>query len=334
VLFFVVGFVDTTVAPTSVYAAYNNVKTKKSIYNDVTASHTNSATSSRLMKEAVLAQIAKRSEPETTAKVVDSPALWAGYGGKLTGKLAVGTGEDIIMRNNKLSMIIAAKYQHSQLPNATVGKPLDMAVNGCTDGLDWINFFLTKEKPIWTNSGLSRTVQYQSVRVSSVTNDEAVVEADGIYNEVSGVTVHTKYTLHPDEDWVYALSTVSNPSDQDLTLWVGESMDNDDGKQYIYVPGVGEFGPSTEDRGEYVPTENWAGHWGDAEQGYAIIYEDSFAGFHSLNANTTLMTMRQITIPAKGQYDIGRYIVAVSSAGRAHKMDAVVDIYKLLQTRE
>jgi cephalosporin-C deacetylase len=57
--FFTVGFIDTTCPPTTVYAAYNNVPTKKSIYNDIAAAHTNTPEATRLMREAVLNHVAE-----------------------------------------------------------------------------------------------------------------------------------------------------------------------------------------------------------------------------------------------------------------------------------
>lgn len=52
--FFTVGFIDTVCPPTTVYAAYNALRTPKRIFNDVTASHTNTPAASRAMRAAVL----------------------------------------------------------------------------------------------------------------------------------------------------------------------------------------------------------------------------------------------------------------------------------------
>jgi cephalosporin-C deacetylase len=57
--FFTVGFIDTTCAPTAVYAAYNAVPTKKAIYNDIPTGHANSSKATQLMKEAVLNHVAE-----------------------------------------------------------------------------------------------------------------------------------------------------------------------------------------------------------------------------------------------------------------------------------
>jgi cephalosporin-C deacetylase len=52
--FFTVGFIDTTCPPTSVYAAYNALATKKDIFHDVAAGHTNTPAASAAMRAAVL----------------------------------------------------------------------------------------------------------------------------------------------------------------------------------------------------------------------------------------------------------------------------------------
>jgi cephalosporin-C deacetylase-like acetyl esterase len=56
--FFTVGFIDTTCPPTSVYAAYNALPTKKEIFNDIAAGHTNTPAASAAMRAAVKAHFA------------------------------------------------------------------------------------------------------------------------------------------------------------------------------------------------------------------------------------------------------------------------------------
>ena len=52
-----VGFIDTTCAPTSVYAAYNAVSGKKEIFNDVKSGHANTPKAGEAMREAILAHV-------------------------------------------------------------------------------------------------------------------------------------------------------------------------------------------------------------------------------------------------------------------------------------
>lgn len=56
--FFTVGFIDTTCPPTSVYAAYNALKTEKGIFNDIPSGHTNSPAAQKAMREAVTKHLA------------------------------------------------------------------------------------------------------------------------------------------------------------------------------------------------------------------------------------------------------------------------------------
>ena len=51
--FFTVGFIDTTCPPSSVYAAYNALRSRKEIFHDIAAGHTNTPAASAAMREAV-----------------------------------------------------------------------------------------------------------------------------------------------------------------------------------------------------------------------------------------------------------------------------------------
>lgn len=51
--FFTVGFIDTTCPPTTVYAAFNSLQTKKAIYDDIHAGHVNTPKASQKMRRAV-----------------------------------------------------------------------------------------------------------------------------------------------------------------------------------------------------------------------------------------------------------------------------------------
>ena len=57
--FFTVGFIDTTCPPTSVYAAYNALRAKKDIFNDIPSGHTNSPAAGKAMREAVARHLAE-----------------------------------------------------------------------------------------------------------------------------------------------------------------------------------------------------------------------------------------------------------------------------------
>jgi len=58
--FFAVGFIDTTCAPTTVYAVYNRLSSKKQIFNDIKEGHKNTNEAQRRMRAAVLEHVARQ----------------------------------------------------------------------------------------------------------------------------------------------------------------------------------------------------------------------------------------------------------------------------------
>jgi cephalosporin-C deacetylase-like acetyl esterase len=62
---FTVGFIDTTCPPTSVYAAYNALKSPKTIYNDPPSKHENTPGSVAAVREAILAHVKSHSAATT-----------------------------------------------------------------------------------------------------------------------------------------------------------------------------------------------------------------------------------------------------------------------------
>lgn len=57
--FLTVGFIDASCPPSTVYAAYNRIPTKKAIYNDVLAGHVNTPEASQRAEQAVLDHVAE-----------------------------------------------------------------------------------------------------------------------------------------------------------------------------------------------------------------------------------------------------------------------------------
>jgi len=246
--------------------------------------------------------------------ISDEQPVYAGLGGRLRGNLAEGAPTDIVMMNSKLSLKISAEFNDPQLDGVTVGKVIDMAAAGQIDGIDWINTYLSKEQPVWNNSGALATVRYDSVEVVRVTPEEAVVEARGVYLEEPGVTVRTTYTLRPDHEWVEVVTTVFNPGDADLVVWIGDTMDNDDGTQRAYVPGHGVITGGA--RRARAPSEPWIAHYGNSPQVYAFVFDKDATEFINFGSNNTIMSQGRITIPAGGEYSFRRYFAVVGTAGR------------------
>jgi cephalosporin-C deacetylase len=64
--FFAVGFIDITCPPTSVYAVYNNLSSKKQIFNDIREGHKNTNEAQKRMRAAVLEHVARRNASRPT----------------------------------------------------------------------------------------------------------------------------------------------------------------------------------------------------------------------------------------------------------------------------
>src|SRR5690606_21660031 len=136
-----------------------------------------------------------------------------------------------------LAMAIAVTFDDPQLTGVTKGKPVDLAVTGQADAFDWILMpYLSLTQPTdWA----VRTVRNTDVAVVEVTGEQAVVEASGVFTELDTVTVRTTYTLAKDRPWVHVRSVITNTGPEDVTLWVGDVMDNDDDTQVAIIPGYG-----------------------------------------------------------------------------------------------
>lgn len=62
--FFTVGFIDTTCSPTTVYAAYNTLKTRKDIFNDIAVGHTNTPEAGVSGRAAIMRHIKHQNEKQ------------------------------------------------------------------------------------------------------------------------------------------------------------------------------------------------------------------------------------------------------------------------------
>lgn len=264
--------------------------------------------------------------PETLA--LRPIGVWAGTGRTLTGDLAEGTAADIVLMNERLAMAIAVTFDDPQLTGVTKGKPVDLAVTGQADAFDWILMpYLSLTQPTdWA----VRTVRNTDVAVVEVTGEQAVVEASGVFTELDTVTVRTTYTLAKDRPWVHVRSVITNTGPEDVTLWVGDVMDNDDGTQVAIIPG---YGTVTSGAAQvWTPEQTWIGQYGTSAQAFALVYPDRPEGFDAFGGALWIMSRIPVTIPAGGQYELNRYIVAVPTEGYAAKADALKEVVAHLIT--
>jgi hypothetical protein len=187
----------------------------------------------------------------------------AAPGKRLAGPLVEGTTNDLVLENQKLAMAVAVVYEDPQLAGTTRGKPIDLAVQGLPDGVDWLNLpYLSLTQPQGTEAWDIPTVATDTVQVVENTPESAVVKASGIYTEVNDVTVETVYTIRPDQPYIHAVTTIVNGSAQPLSVWVGDVIDDDEDGQTSFVPGSGEITTPYDSPAAYPVTAPWIAQYG------------------------------------------------------------------------
>ncbi|MBW7453468.1 CehA/McbA family metallohydrolase [Paenibacillus sepulcri] len=248
----------------------------------------------------------------------------AGTGVRLPGTLAEGTVDDVVIQNSKLAMTIAKTYVDSQLTNS-VGRPIDFAVQGLDDDLDWINLPYLRIAPLPAKEQWKvLTVNNSSVDVTENTAEQATVKVTGTYSEVPGVNVETTYSLQATQTWIDTETVFKNTTASDVVAYAGDVMDHDGEGQTSFVPGVGTI----PDVATYTPNAPWFSQYGSSQQAYGIIYEGDFASGFTLNGNNTnVLSEKQITIPAGGEYRLTRHLVAASTEGLTDKSQAINNVY-------
>jgi hypothetical protein len=255
--------------------------------------------------------------------------VWAGKGKKLNGSLAQGTEEDIVMENQKLAMTIADTFIDGQMKNAK-GKPVDMSVQGLNDGIDWMRLpYLSLEQPQGSEAWNTNNLINESVSVVENTSTQSVVQTSGAYAGMEGLQVGTTYTIKSGEEWVNVESNLTNTTNEPITLWVGDVIDNDDGSQVSYVPGVGEVSIGYGAQQSYTPASPWFGQFGSEPQAYGIMYDGKYAEeFNAYGNSSWIMSQKQVTIAAGETFKLTRDIIVASTEGFTAKGDAITAIYE------
>ncbi|MFC5649674.1 CehA/McbA family metallohydrolase [Paenibacillus solisilvae] len=255
----------------------------------------------------------------------------AGTGKVIPGGFAEGTASDIVMENQKMAMTISKTFNDDQLIDATVGKPIDLAAQGAKDGLDWINLpFVSRTQPAGAQAWNILTVKNQNVEIVANDGSQAIVRATGTVEDTIPFNVVTTYTMKPDENWVFATSAITNPSDQPQTVWVGDAMNIDDSGRGYYVPGTG----IVTGLGYFEPSMPWVAAYGNESEAYGLIYEGDFEGFTAYGNSAWIGSQKQVTIPAGETYQLKRYIASPSTEGYENKYDAISDVYEEILHRK
>ncbi|SEF18673.1 PQQ-binding-like beta-propeller repeat protein [Jiangella alba] len=254
-----------------------------------------------------------------TADLTLAPVtVLAGVGRQLSGGLVEGGPQDVVMENDRLAMTIAKVFDDGQLPGSTAGKPVDLAVRGRPDQLDWLNLpYIADAEPTGTEAWQQTTVRSTGVEIVQATGDAAIVRSTGTSSAHPGVTVETTYTIRPGEEWVQASSVFRNTGSSDLSVWVGDAMDWDGAGQRHGVAGHPVITTPYESPAEYVPAGRWIGGAGTDPQTYGLVYagDDAFTAYGNGN---WIMSRFPVTLPAGGSYTLDRRVVAAANGGAAN----------------
>lgn len=299
-------------------------------YSVILPSDVYTLTASALGHESASSSLNMTDEPyvRTVDFALDPISVWAGTGKRLSGALAQGTETDVVMENNNLAMSIAVTSQNVQLGNATMGKPLDLAVIGLADGLDWLNLpYISMQRPEGPDAWQITTVTNSSVEVIENDGQQAVVKATGVFTGARGVSVETFYTIEPNQPWIYAETLITNRSRLDLYLWIGDAIDNDESGQTSHVPGLGDVTTASGFPEAYSPTMPWIAQYGLSGQCYGLIYEGDFIDFTAYGTGDWIQSQKQVSIPDGTTYSLKRRIVAAPTDGLDRKSMAVEDIF-------
>ncbi|MDQ3569109.1 MAG: alkaline phosphatase D family protein [Actinomycetota bacterium] len=253
----------------------------------------------------------------------------AGTGKRIGGPVSQGSTEDIVMENAMLAMTLAAVSEDGQLPGATKGKPIDMAIRGRGDQVDWINLpYASAAQPQGTESWQQLTVRNDDVRVVEVTPERAVVRTSGSSTDFPQVAVTTTYTVRPDQEWVTAESVYVNGGSESVAVWVGDALDHDGAGQRSGVAGHGTITTPYGSPREYVPSEPWMGMTGNDAQTYGLIYDDGYTGLTAYGNGNYIMSRLSVELPAGGSCVLRRGIVAVDNGGASDPFRVLADLYR------
>ncbi|WP_326561614.1 alkaline phosphatase D family protein [Micromonospora sp. NBC_01796] len=241
---------------------------------------------------------------------LDRAATRAGTGRTVPGPQASATTSDIVLSNDLVALAVSAGTDDSQLTPVAVGKPLDMAMVGRLDQLDWINLpYASPAQPRGGNAWQQRTVRTDSIEVLSASGPAATVRATGASTTVANLSVVTTYTIRPNEPWVAAESTFTNRGTTPSTFWAGDALDHDGAGQRSGIAGHGTIEAS--DPADYPPTAPWIGMTGTDRQTYGLLYDEG--GFGAYAAYNWVMSQRQVTLAPGETYTLRRRIAAVDS---------------------
>ncbi|WP_129663671.1 alkaline phosphatase D family protein, partial [Phytoactinopolyspora endophytica] len=242
--------------------------------------------------------------------------VYAGTGRRVPGPNAEGVSDDLVLGNGLLAMAVSKVTNDGQLPNATPGKPIDMAAAGHLDQIDWFNLpYVAASAPAGTEGWQQGLVRSASVDVESAGPERGVARAAGAALEVPDVSVATMFTVEPGQPWILAESVLTNTGAESVTVWAGDVIDHDGPGQRSGVPGHGTITTPYGDPGEFVPDGSWIGMTGTDGQTYALLYDD--AEFTAYGNGNWIQSRWEVTLAAGESWTLRRRIAAVDNGGDA-----------------
>jgi hypothetical protein len=264
-------------------------------------------------------------------QVVDVEAVrvraHASTGKSLPGGLVEATDSGIVLENEQLALAISTTVQDPQLAPATVGKPLDLARQGLTDLIDWINLPYVDTVDPATRGGQSfeqvDTVLAEAVEILEAGPEVAVVRSTATVTTVPDLTATTTYTIRPGTDHVEVETRFTNGAGVEARIFVGDVVDVDEAGQTGFVPGVGALLDGTVAR--HQPSHPWMGQAGTATaQAIAIDYTSvRAADMAVVGAQHYVQSVIPLSIPAGGDATLTRRLLVtptpVGAVGRAER---------------
>jgi outer membrane protein assembly factor BamB len=259
--------------------------------------------------------------------VLDPVTVSASTGKRLSGGLVEGGAGDVVMENDRLAMAIAKVFDDAQLRDSTTGKPVDMAVRGRDDQIDWFNLpYVTATEPTGTEAWQVRTVRNETVEIVQASGDQAVVRVTGTSSEQPDLAIITSYTIRPDEEWITAETVFENRGSSTLSVWLGDAIDHDGAGQRSGVAGHGSITTPYGEPQAYEPTGRWIGMTGTDPQTYGLIYDPANDDFTAYGNGNWIMSKHHVDIAAGDSHTLSRRIVAASNQGDADPFDVLDEL--------
>lgn len=274
--------------------------------------------------------VVRKSSPTKQDFSLERIGVAAGKGKVIPGSRSQGSEGDIVIENGMLAMAVAVVTEDGQLPGATKGKPIDMAMRGGLDQIDWINLpYASSSQPSGTESWQQLTVRHDDVRVVEVTSGRAVVRATGSSTDFPEVSVDTTYTVEPGQEWITAETTYANDGASARTLWIGDALDHDGSGQRSGVPGHGVITAPYGSPREYPPDEPWIGMTGNDGQTYGLIYDqESGSGLTAYGTGNYMITRFRVELPAAERRTLQRRIVVADNGGGEDPFAVLARLYR------